>query len=142
MKKIWNWKILILTIPLALTICFLAGAFMGTPIRLIFPNDNSCFINRGIPIAYAGVCNPSLTIDFPIVRAPFIILDVLGDTYYKIIDLSVLMPMFLVMLIPTYVTILYLKKKLEINNNKNFALLIISSIILCILSYFLALHAN
>lgn len=138
-KKFWNLKAFILAFQIAFIFCFFIGIFWNHPVRVEVFNENSWYyINRGYPISWAGVSKPFLSVDPPIIKAPFLTSEIYGDTYDKIIDLSIFLPLFLGVLLVAYPITFVFSKAAE--ENKSFNIILVPSFILlalgCIFFYF------
>lgn len=138
-KKLWDLKAFILALQISFIFCFFIGIFWNHPVRVEVFNENSrYYINRGYPISWAGVSKPSLPVDFPIIKAPFLISQIEGDSYAKIIDLSIFLPLFLAVLLIAYpITFVFSKAS---DDNKALNIILIPSYIfltlVCIFFYF------
>lgn len=139
LKKFWNLRAFILAFQIAFVFCFFIGIFWNHPVRVEVFNDNRWYyLNRGYPVSWAGVSKPSLSVDFSVIKAPFLTNGIYGDTYDKIIDLSIFIPFFLAILFLTYPIGFVLSKAAE--ENKSFNIVLIPVLIVltlgCIFFYF------
>src|SRR3989338_9957788 len=98
------------------------------------------YINRGYPIAWAGVSAINKNVEFPLVKAPFIVskLSIDGSKWSKIIDLKVFIPTFMAMLVIFYRLLLPITKKINAIRHSFFLLAPIYLILLaaCKFVYF------
>lgn len=99
-------KTLIITLQLTFVFYFFIGIFWNPPVRMAtFNEKNWYYINRGYPISWSGVSKAAATVNFPIIKAPFLTKKIYGDQYAKIIDLSIFLPLFATTFIGFYATI-------------------------------------
>jgi hypothetical protein len=127
----WDLRAFILSFEMAFVFCFFIGIFWNPPVRMEVFNERSWYyINRGYPISWAGVSKPNRTVNFPIIRAPFLTNEISQDKYDKIIDLRVFIPLFIAILLGSYVIAFifsYFAKK-----NKFINLILVSNIVILI----------
>lgn len=138
-SKVWNLKAFILAFQIAFMSCFFIGIFHNYTRIEKFTSDSWYYINRGYPIPWAGVSKSSLSLDFPIIKAPFLTREFYGNTHTKIIDLAIFLPLFIIVLIAAYPIGFILSKAVEENKFLNIIILIPSYILLtlgCIFFYF------
>lgn len=117
-KKFWDIKAFVLAFEVAFAFCFFLGIFWHYPTRSEELNQNRWhYINRGYPISWAGVTKSSLPVDFPLIKAPFLERQIFGDSYTKIIDLSIFFPLFLVVFLTIYSFTFIISKAAKENEN-------------------------
>jgi len=90
------------------------------------------------------VSNPSFPVDFPVVKALFLMREVDGGRYEKVIDLGVFLPLFLVVLLMVYPITLAFFKAVE-NNRLSSRVFVLSFVLFtlgCIFSYFIWFPIN
>lgn len=117
-KRFLNLGTFILAFQLAFASCFLLGIFWNSNTRSEAFNDSRWYyINRGSPAPWAGISKLSLPVDFPIVKAPFLMSEINGDKFVKIIDLSIFFPLFLKVLLVSYVFAYAFFKAVEKNKD-------------------------
>lgn len=139
LKKFWNLKAVILAFLIAFAFCFFMGIFSNSKgIKPTFTVNRWFYISRGFPVAWAGVTKPDLEVDFPIIKAPFLISEIKGDKYNKIINLSVFAPLFLSVLLIVYPFAFIISKASDENKSLNIFLVPIYFFltIVCIFFYF------
>ena len=140
-----NTKVFVLALQAAFIICFFSGIFWHHPVRIqVFDQDSWYYINRGYPVSWAGVSNPSFPVDFPVVKALFLMREVDGGRYEKVIDLGVFLPLFLVVLLMVYPITLAFFKAVE-NNRLSSRVFVLSFVLFtlgCIFSYFIWFPIN
>jgi hypothetical protein len=85
-------KSLILSLLFSLVLIFFFGVFMNGPMRVEYSQEHHFMINRGYPQAWAGVTALDKPLEFPLVKAPFLVkqVGVQDDLVTKIIDLKLL----------------------------------------------------
>lgn len=97
-RKIWNIKAAILAFEIAFFFCFFLGIFVnsGKESSWIerYEGQYHYYINRGYPIPWAGISASDKRVDLPVVKAPFVTYS--RAKIYKIIDLSIFLPFFVV----------------------------------------------
>lgn len=140
-RNLWNLKAFIIAFQITFIFCFFIGIFSNSLNTAPTIYKNKWFwINRGYPVAWSGVTLPKLSVDFPLIKAPFLTRE--GDYWAKIIDLKIFLPLFLSVLAVVYtvvypVTFIFLKAAGE---NKFFKIILAQVYILltaaCIFSYF------
>ena len=140
-KKLWNWKAAILAFEVAFVFCFFVGRFWNPPIiTKLYDSKHQFYINRGYPVAWAGTSAINKVVEFPIVKAPFLIkeLRINGSKWEKIIDLRIFIPLFMTVLLISYAVSFPLAKVSEENKNFSFILFPTYFILLisCIFFYF------
>ncbi len=105
---------------MTISFTFFLGIFWRTPTRITVHNEKSWYyINRGHPIAWAGAAKPSSRVDFPIVKAPFLTRRIDGDSFNKIIDLRIFLPLFLGLFLISYPIAFVWSKAAEENKALN-----------------------
>lgn len=112
-KNFWNLKIFILAFEISLAFCFFMGIFVNNVRIENYNQGKYYYINRGFPISWAGVSKQFYSTDFPIVKVPFLTKEINSDFYVKIIDFSIFLPLFLVILIGNYFLIFNFVKKIK-----------------------------
>ena len=139
-QKLWNSKIFILAFQIAFAFCFFIGIFWHNPVRIEVSNNKSWYyINRGYPISWSGVSRTERLVNLPIVKAPFLVQELEGTEYVKIIDLTILLPFFLMMTAAAYYFLNSFFKDV-INNKKSNRVFIISCLLLILMDYFFYFH--
>lgn len=123
LTKLWNLKAFILAFQIAFSFCFFIGIFANSlDIKPTHTENRWFYISRGYPVAWAGVTKPNLGVDFPIIKAPFLTKSIGGESYAKIINLSIFIPMFLTVLLISYPITFVFSKATEENKTLNIIL--------------------
>lgn len=140
-KNLFNFKALLLALEIALAICFFSGIFWNPPItEEVFDSNHRYYLNRGYPKAWAGVSAIDKTVEFPIMKAPFLIRELGedGSKWTKIIDLRIFLPLLLIVFLVAYLPSFLIAKASEENKSLNFILIPSYFIFLlaCIFFYF------
>lgn len=126
-KKFWNLKAFVVAFQISFIFCFFIGIFNNSINTAPTIYKNRWFwINRGYPVAWSGVTLPKLSVDFPLIKAPFLTRE--GDSWAKIIDLKIFLPLFIAVLVVAY-PFIFVSFKAE-ENNESFNLILISGYIL------------
>jgi hypothetical protein len=140
-KKLWNWKAVVLAFEIAFIFCFFVGIFYNPPIiTKLYDIKHQFYINRGYPVAWAGTSAINKAVEFPIIKAPFLMMKSWADEskWSKIIDLRIFIPLFMTALLISYTASFPFAKASEENKNLNFILFPTYFILLigCIFFYF------
>src|SRR5450759_4365256 len=108
-REFWNLKVFIIAFQISFIFCFFIGIFVNSlNVTPTFLKNKWFYINRGYPVPWAGVTKPNLSVDFPLIKAPFLTKE--GDYWAKIIDLKIFLPVFLTVLAVAYfVTFVFFK---------------------------------
>lgn len=120
LKHLFQAHAAILALIISLTIVFFVGCFANPPVNMdaSFSGKYWYYINRGYPLAWAGVSLAGTKIDFPLVKMPFLSADDgRGTALVKIIDLSGFMPIFLGVFLISYIPSFILAKAVDENKN-------------------------
>ncbi len=140
-KHFLNFKAGTLAFGIAFAICFFIGIFWNPPITTqVYDQNHRFYINRGYPVAWAGVSAINKTVDFPFVKAPFITQSLSEDNsqWIKVIDLRVFVPLFVAVFAVSYIFAFPFAKASE--ENKGFNIILIPAyillVLLCIFFYF------
>lgn len=103
MTRVFDYRAFGLAVIIAFSITFFLGIFYNPPIKIAkYTGSSWYYVNRGYPIAWAGVSKNGMVVDFPVVKAPLLTNERYGDIYEKVIDLRIFIPLFAVLLIPGY----------------------------------------
>ena len=147
-KKFWNLKAAILAFEIAFIFCFFTGTFhnpgknLGWHSRIeVFNEQSWYYINRGLfPTSWAGVSWIEKTIDFPIIKMPFLTRKEYysGKEFNKIVDLGVFTQLFLTVLVIAYLIAFPFGKAVQENKSLNYIFIPATIILffLCIFIYF------
>ena len=99
----WSWKIATVVVLLSLILCFFLGSFANAPFAHNNFNERSWYyINRGYPVPFAGVSLASRPVDLPVMKLPFLVRTMGTDTFDKVMDLRVFLPMLLITVVILY----------------------------------------
>jgi len=139
----WNFKTCILSFQIAFILCFFLGIFWnleGNPHSIktqVYNQNHRYYINRGLPIPWAGISASDKSVGFPIVKAPFITktLSEDGSRWNKVINLKVFIPLFSFLFLISYIT-LFLFNKILGKNFKAFGIFTLAASILFLVSIF------
>ena len=112
-KNFFNLKVFVLAFLVSFIFCFFIGIFWNHNIK---NKNGEYYINRGYPVAWAGVTTNKIKVNFPIVKAPFILKSNEPNAYVKIIDLGVFVPLFMGMFIINYPVQFVIYKAVKENN--------------------------
>jgi hypothetical protein len=137
-QNFWNIHVFVLAFLITFIFSFFIGIFVS-PVRIqVFGEDQWYYINRGYPTSWAGVSKVHLPVEPPIVKAPFISAEIMGDTYHKIIDLRVFLPFFLAVLLFAYPLTFAVYKFIEESRYSHIVLkvLYVGLTLACIFFYF------
>lgn len=140
-KKILNFKAGILAFEISFILCFFIGIFWNPPITTeLFDQNRRFYINRGYPIAWAGVSAADKAVEFPIIKLPFLTetMSEDGSKWTKIIDFRIFFPLFITIFLISYVfTFIFVKASEE---NKAFNIILVPAyfilLTICISVYF------
>lgn len=134
----FNVKALILAFGSTFLFSFFIGTFWNPQITTqVYDLDHRFYINRGYPVAWAGISDASKNVELPFVKMPFLKrnLSIDDSEWVKIIDLGVFIQLFTTFFIVAYLIAFPLAKAGEENGIFNL-LLVISYIILFPLCFF------
>lgn len=118
----FNFKAFVTAFLIALTLSFSLGIFANAPKDMTesFEGEYWYYINRGYPVAWAGVMLVDTKISLPFVHLPFISLfDGQGTEFGKIIDLSIFVPLILGFLVVFYIPVYFFVKAVDENKKLN-----------------------
>lgn len=140
-RKLWRFKASILAFEMTFIICFFTGIFWSRISLEVYNNDSWYYINRGIPFSWAGTSLLNKKVDFPVIKAPFLVVkDSFIDNidHAKIINLGVFIPLFIVYFTVFYIPSFIMTKAAGENKQWNFILYPMYGVMLigCILVYF------
>lgn len=99
---------LLFAAQISFIIVFFFSIFFTYPPRNIYTNHTWLYINRGLPVKWAGVSLQGKEVPFPIVIAPLNRQKIEVENWVKIIDLSVFLPFFLIVSVLFYIPLQYL----------------------------------
>ncbi|KKS13202.1 hypothetical protein A2617_02725 [Candidatus Daviesbacteria bacterium RIFOXYD1_FULL_41_10] len=146
MNKLWNFKGFILAFEMTFFICFFSGIFWNMRLeRSNYPhlyNEKSWYyLNRGLPVPWSGVSLAGRSVDFPIIKAPFIEKSGSFDDptkFNKIIALNVFIPLFTILFLISYIFMFIFGR--ASNENKSLNKIVYPAIFIlfffCIFIYF------
>lgn len=141
LKKILNLKAGVLAFEISFIFCFFIGIFWNPPItNELFDQNHRFYINRGYPVAWAGISAVDKSVEFPIIKMPFLTkeLNIDGSKWTKIIDLRIFIPLFLTSFLISYILTFIFAKASE--ENKAFNIIIVPAyfilLVICIFVYF------
>jgi hypothetical protein len=135
-----NIKACILTILATLLVSFSIGCFVNmNSTTSTFSKDTWFYVNRGYPVAWAGVALKEKGINLPIVAVPFL----QKDEYVKVIDLKIFIPLFLLSFLFLYLPAFIFTKAVD-ENKKLFPFFVVVnvSILLCFLFVYFFLFSR
>lgn len=117
MSFFWNKGLFLIAVHLALVIVLALGVFVGDihSIQTDINSERWYFMNRGLPKIWSGVALAESAVLFPLVKVPFYKIHLESARFQRMIDLSVFVPMVLMMLLPSYVLVFMLKKATDEN---------------------------
>lgn len=141
LKKILNLRAGILAFEISFIFCFFIGIFWNPPIVTELSDQNHRFyLNRGYPMAWAGVSAADKKVEFPIIKMPFLTRELVfdGSKWTKIIDLRIFVPLFIKIFLISYALTFIFVKAGEENQAFNIVLIPAYYILLaiCIFMYF------
>lgn len=127
LKKFWDLKSVILAFEVAFIFCFFVGIFHNRSAKQsnysqVFNERSWYYINRGLTIPWSGVSLENKLVDFPIIKAPFL---VIKDPWFgikkfnKIIDLGIITPLFVTLFLISYIFVFFFRKAFDENKNLN-----------------------
>ena len=130
-----------MALEISFIFCFFMGVFWNPPITVEkYDQKHQYYINRGYPKAWAGVSASDKDVEFPIIRAPFIISrePFEGKEFNKIIDLRIFLPLFITVFLVVYMFAFFFGKASDENRSLNVILIPIYLILFlaCIFFYF------
>lgn len=143
LRKLLNLKTTLLALEITFIFCFFIGMFWNPPVTTkLYDQNHHFYINRGYPVAWAGVSAADKTVEFPIVKASFLTMKLPdGSKWTKIIDLRIFFPLFITVFLISYILSFFFVKASKKNKNLNIILIPISLTLLleCIFFYFFSL---
>lgn len=129
-----------LAILFSFVLTFFLSIFWNPPVRQQVMNERSWFyINRGYPVPFAGVSKPDKVVDFPLIKARFILKEIFGVRYQKVIDLRILLPQLFITFVFSFPVWRILVKAIE-ENSKLSIFLVAAYSLLGFLCYFFYFH--
>ncbi len=132
-------RALILAFQLAFIFCFFLSIFANNPPRITnYGQTHWYLINRGYPRAWAGTSLPDKKVDFPIIKAPFTTVEIDNNTFVKVIDLSLFIPMMMIAMATSFPFTWVFTKSLEKDKMANaiFGLIFFILSLLGVIFYF------
>lgn len=133
-KKLFSRKATILTLGIAFIICFFLGSFANAPKTMdqSFDGKYWYYINRGYPVAWAGIALTNSQIEFPLVKMPFLTRNNDGKEFVKIIDLKIFTPLLLITFFLSYLPAFIFAKAVNENKHLLIFFVIVNVIVLAI----------
>lgn len=135
-KKYFRWKLVVVAMELAFTGCFFIGIFSNSSLRMpTFKKNQWFYINRGYPVAWAGVTKENFSVDFPLIKAPLIYRTIESEGFNKIIDLRIFGFLYLIFLVASYPVVYFFYRAVMTERG----LTVVTWLLLlpCLLFYFL-----
>jgi len=140
LKRFLNSKTLFIALETAFIFCFFTGIFWNPPIIIKqYDYNHRFYINRGYPVAWAGVSSIDKEVEFPIIKAPFLARDLFDNSrWVKIIDLRVFAPLFTGLFLISYILLFFVTEIIERSRYKNTILIPIYFILslACVFFYY------
>ncbi len=84
---------------------------MNSPFTEKYDNNYYFYINRGYPTPWSGVSAINKELEFPIIKAPFLV--TYYSNYVKIINLKVFIPLFIKTMLISYIFSFFFIKAIE-----------------------------
>ncbi len=105
-----NLQPIIVSLSITFLVLFFTGSFANSSGNSpkSYSNGSWYFINRGIPIPWSGVSLTKTNVYLPIIKSPFLSLEIGKDNFVKVIDLKIFIPLFII----TFTITLWLLKTL------------------------------
>jgi hypothetical protein len=140
-KKFFIIKAFLVSLIVSISFCFFSGIFWNSskPYKAEFNQNHWYYLNRGIPKIWSGVSKSNSSVNLPLVKAPFLESNLEGEKYNKIIDLSVFIPLVLIVILLVYPFSFIIVKASEENKDLNFFIIpayVFLGLLLVFLYYF------